>query len=85
MSQTHDAPDHVSTYSTPRWVKAFGIVALVLILLIVIVLVTGLGGEHGPGRHTPSGSAGDDTSSIEQEVQQPDSPAGHTPPIQHGG
>jgi hypothetical protein len=35
----------------PRWVKVFGIVALVVILLFVVLLVTGRGGEHGPGRH----------------------------------
>jgi hypothetical protein len=38
---------------TPRWVKVFGIIALVL--LVVIMLLTG----HGPGRHTLSGDAGD--------------------------
>jgi hypothetical protein len=40
---------------TPRWVKAFGIIALVLVLLVVVLLLTGRGGGHGPGRHT-SGS-----------------------------
>lgn len=40
---------------TPRWVKVFGIVAIVLVVLIAITLFTG----HGPGRHTPSGDAGD--------------------------
>jgi hypothetical protein len=37
------------TTSPPRWVKAFGIAALVLVLLIVLMLV--IGGNHGPGRH----------------------------------
>lgn len=36
--------------ATARWVKAFGIIALVAILLVVIVLIGGPGG-HGPGRH----------------------------------
>lgn len=36
---------------TPRWVKVFGIVVLVLVLLFVVVQVTGVGGPHGPGRH----------------------------------
>jgi hypothetical protein len=40
---------------TPRWVKVFGIIALVLILLFVIMMLTGRGGRHGPGRHIPSG------------------------------
>jgi hypothetical protein len=35
--------------STPSWVKAFGIVGLVLVLLILIALLSG----HGPGRHMP--------------------------------
>ena len=84
MSQTYDTPEHVSTYRTPRWVKVFGIVALTLILLVIVVLVTGIGGEHGPGRHIPSGNAGGVSPAIEQEVQG-DSPAGHTPPVEHGG
>jgi hypothetical protein len=39
---------------TPRWVKVFGIIAIVVVLLVVFMLLTG----HGPGRHTPSGHAG---------------------------
>jgi hypothetical protein len=46
-------------YSTPRWVKIVGIIALVLALLVGIMLLTGAGGNHGPGRHMPSGGAGD--------------------------
>lgn len=34
---------------TPRWVKVFGIIAIVVILLFVILLV--IGGSHGPRRH----------------------------------
>lgn len=41
---------------TPRWVKVSGIVVGVLILLVVIVMLTGLGGGHGPGRHMGAGS-----------------------------
>lgn len=58
-----------SPYSTPRWVKVFGIIALGLILLIVIMMFTGVGGEHGPGRHIPSGDAGSPTPPIEHGVQ----------------
>ena len=43
-----------STTATPRWVKVFGIVALVVVVLFVVVVLTGRGGEHGPGRHTPA-------------------------------
>jgi hypothetical protein len=40
---------------TPRWVKVFGIIALVVVLLFVFLMFTrGPGGHHGPGRHTPS-------------------------------
>jgi hypothetical protein len=42
---------------TPRWVKVSGIVALVVILVLVIVMFA-TGGQHGPGRHLPSGDAG---------------------------
>ena len=62
-------------YSTPRWVKVFGIIALVLVLLVVIMMFTGVGGDHGPGRHIPSGDA----------VETPSGdPGGYTPPIEHG-
>jgi hypothetical protein len=67
--------------STPRWVKVFGIIGIVVILLVVILLVTGRGGPggHGPGQHTGGG----DTPPIEQAAQ-PDGPDDHTPPIEHG-
>jgi hypothetical protein len=42
---------------TPRWVKVFGIIVIVVVLLVVAMMFVG-GGEHGPGRHTPSGDAG---------------------------
>jgi hypothetical protein len=62
-------------YSTPRWVKVFGIIALILVLLVAIMMFTGIGGDHGPGRHIPSGDA----------VETPSSdPGGYTPPIEHG-
>jgi len=53
-------PDGGSTAGTPLWVKAFGIVALVVVLLVGIMLLAGGGpGGHGPGRHT--GAAGGNT------------------------
>lgn len=36
-----------SNSDTPRWVKVFGIVAIVLVVLFVIMHFTG----SGPGRH----------------------------------
>jgi hypothetical protein len=41
---------------TPRWVKVFGIIVIVVVLLVVAGMFIG-GDEHGPGRHTPSGDA----------------------------
>ena len=44
---------------TPRWVKVLGIIVIVVSLLGVVIMF--IGGEHGPGRHTPSGGAGGQT------------------------
>lgn len=41
---------------TPRWVKAAGIVLLVLVLLAIGLVALGIGGDHGPGRHLRSTS-----------------------------
>jgi hypothetical protein len=54
-----------SDTGTPRWVKVFGVIALVVIVLFVVVLLL-RGGEHGPGRHSPGGGS--------------DEPAVHTGP-----
>jgi hypothetical protein len=61
------SPDRASTTGTPRWVKVFGLVALVVVVLFVVVMLVG-GGEHEPGRHTPGGGS--------------DIPGGHTGPPQ---
>lgn len=42
-------PDRAS--ATPRWVRTFGIIAVVLLLLALLVIVGGVGGPHGPDRH----------------------------------
>ena len=42
---------------TPRWVKVFGIIVIILVLLIVARVFVG-GGKHGPSRHIPSGDVG---------------------------
>ena len=39
---------------TPRWVKVFGGIALIVLVLFVLVLVL-RGGEHGPSRHSLAG------------------------------
>lgn len=56
-------PNPNGSPSTPRWVKAFGIISVVLVLLFIVMVIAG--GNHGLGRHLPTGSAPDD----------------HTPPI----
>jgi len=43
---------------TPRWVKVFGIIALVVVLLFVFLMFTRGPGGHGPGRHVPSSEPG---------------------------
>lgn len=42
---------------TPRWVKVFGIIALVVVLLFVFLVFTRGPGGHGPGRHKGSGGS----------------------------
>jgi hypothetical protein len=63
MSQSR--PDRGSTTSTPpstpRWVKVFGIITIVLVLLFGILHLTG-NSLGGPGRHTLP---------IEHSTQQP--------------
>jgi hypothetical protein len=72
------APVRGPTGGTPRWVKVFGIVALILVLLIGGLMLFG-GGSHGPGRHlggdAPSGDAGRTPPS-----GVPEQPGGHTGP-----
>jgi len=51
--------DGRSTAGTPRWVKVFGIIAVLVVLVVVVLLVFG-GGQHGPSRHS-LGSATMDT------------------------
>jgi len=53
-------------------VKVFGFIVIVVVLLIVAKMFIG-GGEHGPGRHAPSGDAGGLTppSSVIAEVRTP--------------
>lgn len=43
--------DNRAKPATPRWVKAFAIVAAILVVLLLVMVLTGIGGPHGPGRH----------------------------------
>ena len=66
----------------PRWVKVFGIIVIVLVLLVGIIMFTGIGGQHGPGRHMPSGGAGGQTlpsSVIEDYTSRGADLGGHVP------
>lgn len=71
------APDRRRTTGAPRWVKVFGIIALGLAVLFVGLKLTGLGGDHGPGRHT--GGGGTPSSGVTED-------GGPTPPpgMNHG-
>ena len=62
MSQTHVGDDQGPTTGTPRWVMVFVIIGIALVLLVAILMFAGVGGEHGPGRHSAP---------IEYRVQQP--------------
>ena len=53
----HPPPDT----GTPRWVKVFGIIALVVVLLVVSLLFTRGPGGHGSGNQTLSGGSGGQT------------------------
>ena len=54
-SDSSEAPDRYP--GTPSWVKALGVIAVIVVLLIAFMLVTGLGGPHGPQRHGASADA----------------------------
>lgn len=79
-----DAPDRVSTAGTPRWVKVFGLVLLLLVLLFVILRLTGVGGQHEPSRH---GDSGETTPAAETVGGSPnsgtESPIGPPPGVTH--
>jgi len=62
--------DGRSATGMPRWVKVFGIVVVALVLLFVVANLTGIGGNHGPGRH----GGGDD-----QEQDSGTEDGGHDP------
>jgi hypothetical protein len=59
-SDTGVGPDRGSTTGTPRWVKVFGIIFLIVVLLFFFELFTS-GPHRGPGDHTPSGVSGGQT------------------------
>jgi len=49
MSQTPSKPDRGSPPETPRWVKVFGVILIVLVVAVVIMHVAGVNfGGHIP-------------------------------------
>lgn len=46
MEDEPERPDE----ATPRWVKVFAALALVVVVVFVVLLVAGRG-DHGPSRH----------------------------------
>ena len=56
----------------PRWVKVFVIVGLAVVFLVAVAKITGVGGDHGPGRH----GGGDGTSAVHEDGD-------HHPPVVH--
>jgi hypothetical protein len=65
MSKLHNSNNNTKNEppTTPRWVKVSGIIVITLVLLVVIMKLTGIGGNHGPGRHLSEGKP-----QIKQEV-----------------
>jgi hypothetical protein len=53
---TGPEPDHESPPSTPRWVKAFGIGVVILLLLFAGLHLTGNAPTHMPGGTGPEHS-----------------------------
>jgi hypothetical protein len=47
----HAGRDDDSPPGVPRWVKVAAIVVGALVLVFVVLQLTGVAGEHGPGRH----------------------------------
>ncbi len=72
-------PDRTSPPRMPPWVKWPAIVIGILLVVFLVLQLTGVGGNHGPGRH-----GGDirPTGVSESGVQQPR--GGHAPPVNHG-
>lgn len=46
-----DGRDPGSTTGTPRWVTVSVAIAIVVVVLVILML-SGVLGEHGPGRHS---------------------------------
>ncbi|MGP4085183.1 hypothetical protein [Streptomyces sp. KR55] len=49
--KTGEIPARTPAAGMPRWVKASGLIALIVVLLFVVMLLVKGPGDHGPGRH----------------------------------
>jgi hypothetical protein len=56
--------EHKPHSGPPRWVKVSVAIVIGLILVIAIAVATGIGGRHGPGRHSPAAVAGDSAAEV---------------------
>ncbi|MPY99809.1 MAG: hypothetical protein GEU97_17810 [Actinophytocola sp.] len=65
----------------PRWVRISLIVVALLVALVVVLQLTGIGGDHGPGRHVPMGSTTTEVVSLPAPAR--GAPEPHTPPADH--
>ncbi|MBJ7450910.1 MAG: hypothetical protein JHC71_02365 [Blastococcus sp.] len=51
----HGDLDGATPPGMPRWVKVSAIAVGVLILVFLVLQLTGIAGNHGPGRHSSAG------------------------------
>ena len=57
MSENQKMPGRGAPPGTPRWVKAFVIILIALILLVIVVHLMGFRVDHGAGRTLLGGLA----------------------------
>lgn len=55
MADPTRRPDIDAPPKVPRWLKISAIVVGILVLVFLVLQLTGVGGQHGPGRHLPGG------------------------------
>lgn len=48
---------HRGAHRVPGWVRWFVAVGVLVVALLAVAMLTGLGGEHGPGRHLGAAAA----------------------------
>ena len=57
MNPRHDTgSDPQAPPPVPRWVKVAAIIAGLLLLAFLVLRFTGIGGDHGPSRHSSAGT-----------------------------